>query len=203
MVKSKKPAGVPHRKRTPSPCADDNLDLERLRRWHTGIEILCEEYPERSEHDGAVMYPDRETRDVLLRVGSTHPAAVRQIYENLDYAEAMYKEFVAANDKNTALEFTSALSQLSQRVRTVLETLRKAEKALLRKPGGRPRKWNHLWELIKKHGATQGIGEDKAIAKEHNKLCAAKIKAGTCERIDAAKVARVRADYGKRSQKAK
>ena len=59
----------------------------------------------------------------------------------------------------------------------------------------KPRKWEHVWRLIQKHGAATGIGVDQKVANEHNKLYAAKIDAGECERIDARKVAQIRYEY--------
>ena len=59
----------------------------------------------------------------------------------------------------------------------------------------KPRKWDHVWRLIQEHNAEQGAGVDQKIANEHNKLCAAAIAAGRCERIDARKVAQIRYEY--------
>ena len=59
----------------------------------------------------------------------------------------------------------------------------------------KPKKWDHVWRLIQEHNAEQGAGVDQKIANEHNKLCAAAIAAGRCERIDARKVAQIRFEY--------
>lgn len=60
---------------------------------------------------------------------------------------------------------------------------------------GKKKKWDHVWKLIQKRGAETGIGEDQAIANKHNKICAANIKTGKCERIDAKKVAQIRYEH--------
>jgi len=61
-------------------------------------------------------------------------------------------------------------------------------------------KWDHVWKLIVKHEAQTGKGIDQKIANEHNKICAAKINAGQCERINAKKIGQIRYEY-KRKQK--
>jgi len=60
-----------------------------------------------------------------------------------------------------------------------------------RKPG----KWEHVWQIIRDENAVQGCGKDQKIANKHNKVCAKRIDDGTCERIDADKVAQIRYEY--------
>ncbi len=59
----------------------------------------------------------------------------------------------------------------------------------------RRKKWDHVWALIREENAVKGCGTDQKIANSHNRLCAARIAAGTCERIDAKKVAQIRYEF--------
>ncbi|MGD0383267.1 MAG: hypothetical protein ABSA77_07100 [Thermoguttaceae bacterium] len=56
-------------------------------------------------------------------------------------------------------------------------------------------KWYHVWQIIQNKNATKGNGQDQAIANDHNRDCAIRIKDGTCERINARKVAQIRYEY--------
>jgi hypothetical protein len=69
--------------------------------------------------------------------------------------------------------------------------------------GGRPRKWDRVWRIIKKHGSETGTGDDQAIANEHNKVCGSKLSNGKCKKIDAVKVKQIRYEYGNRKRKNK
>lgn len=64
-------------------------------------------------------------------------------------------------------------------------------------------KWEHVWKLIVRHKAEDGIGIDQRIANEHNKLCAKKIASGKCKKINAKKVAQIRYEYKNRDQRNK
>ena len=57
------------------------------------------------------------------------------------------------------------------------------------------KKWDHVWQIIVNEKATKGIGTDQKIANAHNKSCAKRINDGTCEKIDAEKVAQIRYEY--------
>ena len=63
------------------------------------------------------------------------------------------------------------------------------------KPAKKTPKWDHVWQIIQEEQAVKACGKDQTIANKHNKVCAKRIKDGTCERIDAGKVAQVRYEY--------
>ena len=65
-----------------------------------------------------------------------------------------------------------------------------------RKPG----KWQHVWENIREENAVTGCAKDQKIANIHNKVCAKRIIVGTCERINAKKVAQIRYEYTHRDR---
>jgi hypothetical protein len=56
-------------------------------------------------------------------------------------------------------------------------------------------KWFHVWQIIQDEKAVKACGKDQKIANKHNTVCNGRIKKGTCEQIDAKKVAQIRYEY--------
>ena len=71
---------------------------------------------------------------------------------------------------------------------------------LRKPPTKKPGKWDHVWKLIVKHKAEKGSGTDQKIANEHNWLYVARSLDGSCEKIDAKKVAQIRYEHNRKQK---
>jgi hypothetical protein len=115
---------IPCRKRPPEPH-DDNLNLKHLWRWGQGVDALLSDFKYRTENDGLVFYPDKETRDALARLSVKYPVLVRQIYESLDYADAEFSDWLTNHetDNEANWSFSRALTQICQRIENAVEVI--------------------------------------------------------------------------------
>ncbi len=156
---------------------------------------IQEVYTRLAETDGAgdlLVETLRESLGLLGRIMATSNPRCRGLKP---------KEYRAASNK-----LRLAAKQIETVVAMPAVPVVEATKAAKQKPAEagprKPRKlkWDLLWALIQKHNAEDGVGLDQKIANEHNKLCAAKIRKGECDRVDANKVAQVRYEYKNRDR---
>jgi hypothetical protein len=97
------------------------------------------------------------------------------------------------------LAAANKVSALSQRkpTKTASHTVGSSRK---RNKGGRPRKWEALWAVIRREDQKKPKRKDQAIANTYNREYSRSIADGKMERANDRKVVEVRRDYGKRDQ---
>jgi len=117
---------------------------------------------------------------VSLVSGSTDGVSEHDAADRVRWALAQLDQYAGGSDRLDA----EAVEELDHAIRLSGYRVRKKEP-----------KWEHVWRLIQEEGAETGTGVDQRIANKHNKLCAAKIDAGKCERIDANKVKQIRYEF--------